>query len=148
MEKDRIIIKNKKALRDFEIIDKTEAGIVLKGHETKSIRNGKVSLDGSFIKEQNREFFINKMFVAQNPSVHSGDSEKRKRKLLMHKNEIIKFSTKEKEKGLTIIPLDVHTANNKIKVTIALAKHRSLYGNRRKIEEKRLKEETRNIRRS
>ena len=145
MEKDKIITVNKKVLRDFEIIDKVEAGIMLKGHEAKSIRNGRVSLDGSFVKEQNGELFINKMFVSQNPSMHTSDSEKRKRKLLLHKNEIIKFSTKVKEKGLTILPLNVHIANNKIKITIALAKHKNLYGNRKKIEEKRLREETRNI---
>jgi SsrA-binding protein len=147
MEKDRIIIANKKVLRNFEVIDKIEAGVTLKGHEVKSIRNGRVSLDGSFIKEQNGEFFINKMFITRNPSIHSADSEKRKRKLLMHKVEIIRFSTKMKEKGLTILPLDVHTSNNKIKITIALAKHKKLYGDKRKIEEKRLKEETKNIRR-
>jgi len=147
MEKDRIIIANKKVLRNFEIIDKIEAGIALKGYEVKSIRNGRVSLDGSFIKEQNGEFFVSKMFIAQNPSTHGADSEKKKRKLLMHKIEIIRFSTKVKEKGLTILPLDVHTSNNKIKITIVLARHKRLYGNKRKIEEKRLKEETKNIRR-
>jgi SsrA-binding protein len=147
MEKDKIIIFNKKILRDFEIIDKIEAGIMLNGHEAKSLREGKASIDGSFIKEYNGEFFINNMFIARNPSIHTSDPEKRRRKLLMHKNEIIHFSTKVKEKGLTLLPLDVHTLNNKIKITIVLAKHKNIYGDKRKAEEKRLKEETRNIRR-
>lgn len=145
---EKVIAENKRVLRNFEIIDTIEAGIELKGYEVKSVRNDKMSLEGSFIKENNGEFFIHKMFIAGNPSLHAKGIEKRKRKLLLHKNEIVRLSTRVKERGFTIIPIDVHTSDNRIKLKVALVKHKRLYGNRRKIEEKRLEEETRKARRS
>jgi tmRNA-binding protein len=83
------------------------------------------------------------MFVAMPPSVHTNLSEKRKRKLLMHKNEIIRWSTRVKERGLTILPIDVHTANNRIKLTIALVRKKVLHGDKKKLEEKITKREMR-----
>jgi len=143
---EKIIATNKKVLRDYEILDKLEVGIELKGFEVKSIREGKVSLDGAYIKESNGEMYIYKMFVAIPPSVHTNISEKRKRKLLMHKHEIIRWSTRVKERGLTILPIDVHLSNNRIKLTIALVRKKALHGDKRKIEEKIAKRELRNIR--
>lgn len=140
---EKLIAVNKKVLRDFEILDKLEVGIELKGFEVKSIREGKVSLDGAYVKESNGEFYIYKMFVAMPPSVHTNLSEKRKRKLLMHKNEIIRWSTRVKERGLTILPIDVHTANNRIKLTIALVRKKVLHGDKKKLEEKITKREMR-----
>lgn len=142
---EKVIATNKKILRDFEIIDKLEVGIELKGFEVKSIREGKVSLDGAYVKESNNEFYIYKMFIQLPPSLHANTSEKRRRKLLLHKNEIIRWSTKVKEKGLTILPLDIHTNNNRIKLTIALVRKKKLYGNKKKIEEKIAKREMRNL---
>jgi SsrA-binding protein len=148
MEEQRLIATNKHVLRDFEIIDTFEAGIELQGFEVKSVRADHVNLEGSYIKETNGELFIYKMFIAMNPSAHVALSEKRKRKLLLHMHEIIRLSTKVKEKGLTILPVDIHTSGNRIKLTIALAKHKRLYGSKEKIESIRIKEETRNLRRS
>ncbi|MGB9694953.1 MAG: SsrA-binding protein SmpB [Caldisericaceae bacterium] len=148
MEEQRVIATNKRTLRDFEIIDSYEAGVELEGFEVKSIRAGRTSIEGSYIKESNGELFIYKMFVAANPSAHSSISEKRKRKLLLHRYEIIRLSSKVKERGFTILPIDVHTSGNRIKLNIALARHKKLYGGKEKIESKRITEETRNLRRS
>ncbi len=147
MDEERIITQNKRVLRNFEIIDTVEAGIQLEGYEAKSMREGKVNLNGTYIKEKNREFFIYNMFIAANSSMHSGKGERRKRKLLLHKYEILRWSTRAKEKGLTILPVDVHTSNNRIKLTIALVRARNLFGNKHKIEEKRLKQEMNKVRR-
>ena len=147
MEEEKIIATNKRVARNYEIIDTKEAGIQLEGYETKSVRAGKVNLHGSFIKEKNGEFFIYKMFIATNPSVHNVKNERRRRKLLLHEYEIIKWSSRVKEKGYTIIPLDVHTAHNRIKVKIALVRSKKLFGDKRKEEEKRIKREISRARR-
>jgi len=147
MEEEKVIVQNKRALRNFDILDTLEVGIQLEGYETKSIREGRVSLNGSYIKEKNGEFFIYDMFVAGNSSLHGGKSERRRRKLLMHKYEIIRWSTKVKEKGLTILPIDVHTSGNRIKLTIGLVRAKKMFGNKRKEEERRLKEEMSRVRR-
>jgi SsrA-binding protein len=148
MEEQKIIVTNKHVLRDFEIIDTYEAGIELHGCEVKSVRAGRVNFEGSYIKDANGELFIHKMFIAMNPSTHESLSEKRKRKLLLHRYEIFRLSSKVKEKGLTILPVDIHTSGNRIKLSIALAKHIRLYGSKEKIELKRIKQETRDFRRN
>ncbi len=141
MEEEKIIVVNKQVKRNYDIVDTKEAGIELQGYEVKSVRQGKVNLKGSFVKEKNGEFFVYKMFIGMNPSVHSVKDERRRRKLLLHKYEIIRWSTKVKEKGYTIVPLDVHTVRNRIKLRIALVRSKKLFGDKRKKEEKRLKKE-------
>jgi len=148
MEEEKIIATNKRVERNYEIIDTKEAGIQLEGYETKSVRFGRVSLHGSFVREKNGEFFVYKMFIATNPSVHNVKNERRRRKLLLHKYEIIRWSSKVKEKGYTIIPLDVHIIRNRIKVRIALVRSKKLFGNKKKEEEKRIKREIDRVRRS
>jgi len=138
---EKVIVTNKKVIRDYEILDKLEVGIELKGFEVKSIREGKVGLEGAYIKESNGEFYIYKMFVGMPPSLHTDLSEKRRRKLLMHKSEMIKWSSRVKERGLTILPVDVHTSSNRIKLTIALVRKKRLHGNKHLIEEKIAKRE-------
>ncbi len=144
---EKVITQNKRVLRNFEILDTVEAGLQLEGYEAKAAREGKVSLNGSYVKEKNGELFIYNMFIAANPSTHGIKSERRRRKLLLHKYEIVRWMTRAKEKGLTILPVDVHTANNRIKVTIALVRAKRMFGNKKKIEEKRIKEEMHKVRR-
>ncbi|MCD6427193.1 MAG: SsrA-binding protein SmpB [Caldisericaceae bacterium] len=144
---EKIIAQNKRVLRNFEILDTVEAGLQLEGYEAKAAREGKVNLNGSYVKEKNGELFIYNMFIAANPSAHNVKGERRRRKLLLHKYEIIRWITRAKEKGLTILPVDVHTSNNRIKVTIALVRAKKMFGNKKKIEEKRIKEEMHKARR-
>lgn len=146
MEDKKIIVLNKKIYRDYEILDSLEVGIELKGYEAQSARKGHISLEGSYIKETNGEFYVHNLFISKNPSVHSSLSEKRKRKVLLHKNEIVRLSAKAREKGLTILPLDVHESNNRIKLNIVLVRRKKLYGNKHKIEERIIKEEARKYR--
>ena len=144
---EKIITQNKRVLRNFEIIDTLEAGARLEGHEVKSAREGKISLNGSYVKEKNGEFFIYNVFIGSNPSLRGGKSERRRRKLLLHKYEIIRWMTKAKEKGLTILPVDVHTSKNRIKFTIALVRAKKMFDHKRKIEEKMIKQEMDKVRR-
>lgn len=142
-----IVIHNKKAKRDYEILEKLEAGIVLLGSEVKSIRAGKVNMDDSFVLPKNGEMFLLNLKISpyQNAK-YFGHEETRSRKLLMHKKEIEKWTSKFKEKRLTIIPLKMYI-NQKgiVKVEIALCKGKKLYDKRF---EERKKEDQRKIERA
>lgn len=142
-----IVIHNKKAKRDYEILETLEAGIVLLGSEVKSIRAGKVNMDDSFVLPKNGEMFLLNLKISpyQNAK-HFGHEETRSRKLLLHKREIEKWTSKFKEKRLTIIPLKMYiNQNGLVKVEIALCKGKKLYDKRF---EERKKEDQRKIERA
>lgn len=122
-----IFADNKKALFDYEIIEEYEAGIELYGEEVKSIRAGNVNLKWSYI-------LINKWHPYAT-GIHIGEYKggiriiepKRERNLLMRKGEIIRLETKIKEMGATLIPMQIYTKGNLIKVRVALAKGKKLW---------------------
>ncbi|MDR1927000.1 MAG: SsrA-binding protein SmpB, partial [Endomicrobium sp.] len=122
----KIFSLNRKAYYNYKILEKLETGIVLSGYEVKSIRRSNISLVDSVVRFFNGEAFVENIFIApyEQMSTHIVDYDvKRKRKILMHKSEISKMSAKVKERGLTVIPLEVYTVNNgKVKLIIGLAK--------------------------
>ncbi len=131
------LVSNRKAFHDYEILEKFEAGIVLKGTEIKSLRNHSASLQEAYITTDNNELWLinSSISVYSHGNVYNHE-EKRKRKLLMHKNEIKKLEKMIKEKGLTIIPLSFFLKNGKVKVSIAAARGRKKYDKRAKLKEK------------
>ncbi|MDR1400735.1 MAG: SsrA-binding protein SmpB [Endomicrobium sp.] len=133
MEK-RILSSNKKAYYNYEIFEKLETGVVLFGHEVKSLKQFKVSLANSIVKFFNGEAFIENMFIApyEHVSTHVIDYDsKRERKLLMHRSEIIKIHAKVKGKGFTAIPLEIYVdVRGKVKILIGLAKGKKIYDKR------------------
>ena len=139
----KILAKNKKAYFDYEIIDKYEAGIELKGCEVKSLRAGKANFKDAYCDVRNYEIFVVGMRIENymQASYNNQDPE-RERKLLLNKNEIIKINNKIKEKGLTVIPLCLYlNQKQKIKLEIALAKGKRQYEKRDKIKKNDLKQE-------
>ena len=125
------IAVNKKAYHDYEIEEKYEAGIVLVGSEIKSLRNGKVSLKESFVSFSHGEALIKGMNISiYKEATYNNHDETRDRKLLLHKREIAKLSSKCKLQGYTVIPLKLYFNNGLVKVEIALAKGKSLYDKR------------------
>lgn len=126
-----IVARNKKAFFDYFIEDKLEVGIELVGSEVKSIKAGKTSIKEAFVRIIRGEMFIMGMSVSpwNFGSVYNPD-ERRVRKLLLHKKEIKKFHEKVKEKGYTIVPLDVHLSKGRVKLTIALGKGKKNYDKR------------------
>ena len=131
------IARNRKALRDFEVIETFEAGIVLKGSEVKSIRAGRVSLRDSYAKVKNDEIWLYGMHIS--PYEKAGifiPDPKRRRKLLLHKREIRKLRHRTEEKGYTIIALELYFKKGKAKVKIALAAGRREYQKKRYLLEK------------
>jgi SsrA-binding protein len=139
MEK-RIFANNKKAYYNYEILDKLEVGLVLFGHEVKSIRRSNVSLVDSLVKFSGEEAFVENMYIAPYEQISTHIIEynaKRLRKLLMHKLEIRKMHSKVKEKGITVIPLEIYIGSNgKIKLLIGLAKGKKSYDKRELIKKK------------
>jgi SsrA-binding protein len=137
----KVIAKNKKARFDYHILDTYEAGIVLKGSEVKSIRQGKVSLTDAFAQVVGNEVFLFNMHISPYEKAHNEQEPKRDRKLLLHKSEIRKIDGKLKNKGLTLIPLEVCIKNSLVKISLAVAKGKKKYEKREKIIEKEQKRE-------
>lgn len=117
-----MIIYNKGITRQYTILDRFEAGIVLLGHEVKSIRNKNVSFKGSFITIKNGVPIIMNLHIGKWKYCAMDTDKYRTRKLLLSHREITKLETKLKEKGLSIIPISIYTKGNRIKIEIALAK--------------------------
>jgi SsrA-binding protein len=147
VDKENLTFVNKKAKKEYEILETLEAGIQLLGSEVKSIRAGKVNLNDAFILPRNGEMYIMNLKIAPYENAkHFGHEETRSRKLLMHKKEIIRWTSKVKEKRLTIIPLKLYF-NNKgiVKVEIALCRGKKLYDKR---QDERKKEDQMQIQRA
>ena len=137
----KIIANNKKARHDFFIEETYECGIELVGTEVKSIRQGHCSLGEAFVRiDKNNEVMLYGMHVSpyEKGNIFNRDPL-RPRKLLMHKSEIRKLIGKIKEKGYTLIPLEVYFKGSLIKVEIALAKGKKLYDKREDIKKKDMK---------
>jgi len=140
----KIVARNKKAFHDYEILDKYEAGIELKGSEVKAIRMGRVNLKDSYIKIKDGEAWWMQGHISnlETTNVYFRHDETRPRKLLLHKREIGKLAGKVSEKGFSIVPIDLHFNNkNRAKLTIAVAKGKQLHDKRQALKEKQLKRE-------
>ncbi len=127
----RIVAQNKKALHDYFVDDKYEAGIELFGTEVKSIRQGALNLKDSWCSIVEGEIFINGMHVSpyEQGNIFNRDPM-RVRRLLMHKREIIKLFSLVKQDGYTLIPLSVYFKGSKVKVEIGLCKGKKLHDKR------------------
>jgi SsrA-binding protein len=136
----KIFSSNRKAYYNYEVLEKLETGIVLSGYEVKSVRRSNISLVDTIVRFSNGEAFVENVFIApyEQISSHIADyNAKRKRKLLMHKSEINRMYTKVKEKGLTVVPLEVYIgAKGKVKLLIGLAKGKKSYDKREAIKKK------------
>ena len=120
-----VFANNKDAKRNYQSLDTFEAGIVLHGHEVKSIKNGNVNLKGSYVSlDQNNEAWIHNMHIAPYTKASQLDHHDpyRKRKLLLKKEELVKIIGTLAQKGLTLVPFSLYSKGNKIKVEVALVK--------------------------
>lgn len=138
----RMVANNKKAYHDYFIEDKYEAGAALAGTEVKSLRMGKCSIKESFVRIEKGEVFIYGMHITpyEKGNIFNKDPL-RARKLLMHKNEILKLAGKIAEKGYTLVPLQVYFKGSLVKVEIGLARGKKLYDKREDIAKKDQKRE-------
>ena len=138
----KLIANNKKAFHDYFIEDTYEAGIALAGTEVKSLRMGKCSIKEGFIRVEHGEVFVYGMNISpyEKGNIFNKDPL-RVRKLLLHKKEIDKIFGKMKEKGITVVPLQVYFSDSLVKVEIGLAKGKKLYDKRDDIAKKDQKRE-------
>lgn len=142
-ETQKLIANNKKAYHDYFIDETFEAGIVLHGTEVKSMRLGKCSIKEAFIRIENGEMFVYGMHVSPYEQGNLFNKDPlRVKKLLMHKSEILKLLGKTKEKGYTLVPLQVYFKEGKVKVEIGLARGKKLYDKRESIAKKDARRET------
>jgi len=127
----RIVAQNKKALHDYFVDEKYEAGIELFGTEVKSIRNGNLNLKDSWCSIVEGEIYVNGMHVSpyEQGNIFNRDPM-RVRKLLMHKREIIKLFSLIKQDGYTLIPLSVYFVGSKVKLAVGLCKGKKLHDKR------------------
>ena len=139
------VIQNKRAFFDYHITDKFEAGLVLKGTEVKSLREGNASMVDSFAKIEDGELFLYNMHITPYEEGNIFNSSPiRKRKLLLHKNEIKKLSGGLSLKGLTLIPLKLYFNNNGwAKVELGLAKSKKLFDKRAELKKRDVEKEIR-----
>ncbi len=133
----KLIANNKKAYHDYFIEEKYEAGLVLHGTEVKSLRLGKCSIKESFIRIEDTEMYVYGMHISpyEKGNIFNKDPL-RVRKLLLHKREILKLVGKIKEKGYTLVPLQVYFSNGRAKIEIGLARGKKLYDKREDIAKK------------
>ena len=135
--KKRMIANNKKAYHDYFLEETFEAGISLKGTEVKSLRMGRCSIKEAFVRIENGEVMLYQMHI---PPYEKGNifnrDPLRPRKLLMHNAEIRKLLGKIKEKGYTLVPVEVYFSGSLVKVKIALARGKKLYDKRADIAKK------------
>ncbi len=142
-ESQKLIANNKKAYHDYFIDETYEAGVALHGTEVKSMRMGKCSIKESFIRIENGEVFVYGMHISpyEKGNIFNKDPL-RVKKLLMHRYEIDKLEGRIREKGYTLVPLQVYFKQGKVKVELGLARGKKLYDKREAIAKKDVRRET------
>jgi len=136
---------NKKALFDYDILEKFQAGLVLTGQEVKSVRSGHLSLKSSFVTFSRGLPLLTNAHISKYPFAGAlpDYDPTQSRSLLLRKREIARLLEKSQEKGLTIVPLRVYSSNRFVKVEIALARGKQLYDKKDKIKQRDLDREIR-----
>ncbi len=138
----KIVCTNRQAHRDYFLLDRFEAGMVLTGTEVKSLREGRANLKDSYAGIEREELFLYNMHISPYKHGNIANHEPtRTRKLLMHKREIRRLIGKIQEKGLALIPVAVYFLRGKAKVELALAKGKRQYDKRHDLKEKEQKRE-------
>lgn len=137
--------KNKKALFDYEILETLEAGLVLEGHEVKSVRGGQMNLKGSFVGFHDKGAWLTNSHISRykNAGILEGYDPDRSRKLLLKQREIAYLQGKSQEKGLTIVPISVYTRGRHIKVELAVARGKKTHDKKRVKKERDIEREAR-----
>src|SRR5689334_24628986 len=138
------IAENRKAFHDFHLLETFEAGVVLLGTEVKAIREGRVNLRDSFARVENGEVYLYNVNIS--PYSHRGYSEHeplRRRKLLLHRDEIRKLIGKTVERGMTLVPVRMYFKNGRVKVAVSLTRGKKDYDKRETIKRREADRESR-----
>ncbi len=142
MADDSIVARNRKARHEYEILDTFEAGLVLRGPEVKSVRDGRINLQEGYAEIRGGEAWLHGVHIS--PYDAGGmwnENPTRTRKLLLNRREIEDLWGRTHQKGLTLVPLDAHFRNGYAKVTIAVARGKKTYDKRESIRKREMKRE-------
>ena len=136
----KLLANNKKALHDYFVLTEIDAGIRLAGNEVKSLRQNNASFNNAFVSVENGKAYIYGLHIKpyEHGTVWNVDPD-RKRKLLLHKNEILLLKLKCTEKGLTAIPLKIFFEGSLVKVTVGLCRGKKLYDKRACLKDRDMK---------
>jgi SsrA-binding protein len=130
----KVIASNRRARHDYAILDTYEAGVVLVGTEVKSLRLGRASLVDSFATVDDGEVWLRGLHIPEyDRGTWTNHEPRRTRKLLLHKDEIVKLIGKTKESGLSLVPLSMYFKDGKVKVELGLARGKKAYDKRQAI---------------
>ena len=130
----KVVATNRKARHDYEILETLEAGLVLKGPEVKSLRAGKVGFRDAFARVSGAEVWLHNLHISPYEQANRFNEDPlRTRKLLLGRGEIRRLIGKVEEKGLTLVPLELHFRRGFAKVTLGLARGRRLHDKREKL---------------
>lgn len=133
----KVLAQNRRARHDYHILETYEAGLVLTGTEIKSVREGKISLQEGFARVQGNEAWLEEVYIAPyDKGSWLNPPSKRRRKLLLHRDEIRELHAKTREKGLTLIPLRLYLKKGRAKLEFGLARGKHLYDKRQDIAER------------
>ena len=141
---EKVLVTNRKAFFNYEILDRLEAGISLRGTEVKAIRDGGLSFRDAYVEFRDGEMFLVGCRIG--PYSHGNilnHAEERDRKLLLHKREILKMGGKTTAKGFTIVPLKAYLKNGRIKLEIGLVRGKKSHDKRETIKRKDIERDTR-----
>lgn len=138
----KVVARNRKARHEYEILEELEAGLVLRGAEVKSLREGKASFTDSYATVDRGEVWLHSLHITpyEQAQVDRPDP-KRSRKLLLHRREIERLASKTSEAGLTLIPLDLHFRRGYAKVTLALARGKKVRDRREDLKRRAMRRE-------
>ncbi len=140
----RIIATNRKARRQYHVVDRWEAGLVLAGPEVKSLREGKVSFKDAFARVVGGEVWLYNLHISPYDSANRWNQDpERPRKLLLHGHEIRRLIGAVEEKGLTLVPLDLYFSGDYVKTTLALARGKQIHDKREKLKRRTQEREAR-----
>jgi SsrA-binding protein len=136
-ERVRVVASNRRARRNYTVVETVEAGLSLNGSEVKSLRDGRLDLKDSYALVRGGEVYLVGAYIAPYEFARDGGHDpERERKLLLHRREIDRIAGQVAEKGLTLIPLQVYFKEGKAKVELGLAKGKTSYDKREAIKER------------
>jgi len=140
----RIIADNRKAFHDYHVLESWEAGVALLGSEVKAIREGRVNLRDSYARIDRGEIWLLNVHISPySHTDYAGHAEKRQRKLLLHRHELNKLAGQVRERGLTVVPLQMYFKKGRVKVQIALVKGKQVHDKRETLRRREIDRETR-----
>ena len=140
----KVVASNRKARHEFEILETFEAGLVLRGPEVKSLREGKVGFQDAYARLEGGEVWLHSLHISPYEQANRYNEDPlRPRKLLLNRQEIRRLVGRVEEKGLTLVPLEIYFRRGFAKVTLALARGRKLYDKREKLKRRTQDEEAR-----